>query len=375
MSLILILYTYGGYYFLLAVLAKIETKKRIRDENYFPTVSMVVAAYNEEKHIAEKIKNFLTLDYPREKIEFVIGSDGSTDKTDEIVRKYSNQNVKLYSFTRREGKAGVLNKIVPHTRGDILVFSDANTMYSSESIKSMVPYFADPKVGGVCGKLVLINPNQNMASRGEILYWGYENRLKSLEGKIKTVFGATGGIYAIRKSLFQKLPSAKTNISDDFLIPLQAVKLGYDVIYEDKAVATEFASVRMRDEFSRKVRIGSANFYALTQIASLLHPFKGYVSFGLWSHKIIRWLVPFFLVTTLVSNIFIAKTPFYFVFLTLQFVFYFMVFLGWIMMQKGIQSNLLSYIYYFAVVNFALMVGFFKLVMGRQKPSWTRLHR
>jgi biofilm PGA synthesis N-glycosyltransferase PgaC len=370
-----IFYTYIGYYVVLKILSKVKKAARILDASEKPSVSMLIAAYNEEGMIREKLGNCLSLDYPADRIEFLVGSDGSTDRTAAIVRETNDPRIRLFDFDRREGKLSVINKIVPEVRGDVLVFSDANTMYSPDAVRRMTAHFADPQVGGVCGNLKLINPNENIGGKGETAYWRYENALKALEGSIRTVFGATGGIYAIRRSLFEPLRVVRTSVSDDFLIPLKVVEKGYDIVYEAAAVASETTSVRMRDEFWRKTRVGSADYHSISQIRKLLNPFRGFVAFGLWSHKVIRWMVPFFLILLLVSNALLLDRTLYLVFGVLQGLFYILGGLGWLISRLGGKSGPLAFIYYFIITNSALLVGFFRHVTGTQKPTWTRFER
>ncbi len=373
-SLVLILYTYLGYYLILLVWSRLRSRQRRVDQQVLPTVSMVVAVYNEEKVIRDKLANCRAIDYPEDRIEFLFGSDGSTDATVTLVSSCDMPNVRLVAFAEREGKARVLNKLVPQARGQILVFSDANTMYQPDALRRLVAHFADPTIGGVCGYLRLISPDRHAGSQGEAVYWDYENRLKEMEGKIKTVFGATGGIYAIRRELFVPLPTAKM-VNDDFLTPLRVVEQGYDVVYDGRAVATEYTSPRVKGEFLRKVRIGAANFNVLPEIRHLLHPKRGYVAFGLWSHKLIRWLVPFLLVVLLVSNIFAMGSPFFDAFMVLQAAFYLLVLLGWLLSLVGVKVGLVTYAYYFVVIHMGLLVGFFKFLLGRQPAAWTRVER
>lgn len=373
-SLVLILYTYVGYYIILALWSRIRPRRRRVDEDLLPTVTMVVAAHNEEKVIRDKLANCRALDYPAGRVEFLFGSDGSTDATAELIRSCGMDNVRLIAYAQREGKARVLNKLVPEARGEILVFSDANTMYQPNALRRMMAHFADPSVGGVCGYLRLVSPDRRASSQGEAVYWDYENRLKEMEGRIKTVFGATGGIYAIRRELFVPLPTTKM-VNDDFLIPLRVVEQGYDVVYEGRAIATEYTSPRVKGEFLRKVRIGAANFNVLPEIRHLLHPKRGYVAFGLWSHKLIRWLVPFMLVVLFVSNVFATGAPFYDAFMALQGAFYCLVVLGWLLSLMGVRLGLVTYAYYFVVIHMGLLVGFFKFLTGRQPAAWTRVER
>jgi poly-beta-1,6-N-acetyl-D-glucosamine synthase len=374
---LLILHTYVFYCLILLLLSAVMPKKRKQGRVPAARVSFVIAAYNEEKVIEAKLKNCLSLKYPKGKLEFVIGSDHSTDDTDDIVRRYAKKHrqIRLFSLGKREGKAGVINKIVPVTRGEILVFSDANTMYHADSIGRMVAHFADPEVGGVCGKLNLVNPNSNAGGQGETLYWSYENKIKSLEGRIRTVFGATGGIYAIRRRLFRALAKHRTNVSDDFLIPLRVVASGYDVVYDDKATAVEYASSSMEDEFRRKVRIGTANVFAVKEMRPLLGPQNGFIAFGLWSHKMIRWSVPFLMILLAVVCGFLSSHSFYRAFLILQMLFYASAFLGWLAERKGVRFKPFLLCYYFVSINLGLLVGYFRYATREAKPVWDRLER
>lgn len=374
LGLVTILYTYVGYYLILLVWSRVRPRTRGKQDGFMPTVSMVVAAYNEEKVIRDKIDNCRALDYPEERIEFLFGSDGSTDATVELIRSCGVPNVRLLAFPQREGKARVLNKLVPEARGEVLVFSDANTIYQPDALRKMMAHFADPSVGGVCGYLRLISPDRRASSQGEAVYWDYENRLKEMEGRIKTVFGATGGIYAIRRELFVPLPTHKM-VNDDFLIPLRIVEQGYDVVYEGQAVATEYTSPRVKGEFLRKVRIGAANFNVLPEIRSLLHPRRGYVAFGLWSHKLLRWLVPFMLIFLLVANLCALGAPFFNYFFFVQGVFYLLVILGWLLSLVGVRLGVVTYAYYFVAIHMGLLVGFFKFLVGGQPSAWTRVER
>ncbi|MGQ9560468.1 MAG: glycosyltransferase family 2 protein [Candidatus Oleimicrobiaceae bacterium] len=374
LSLGMILYTYVGYYLVLLMWARLRPRQRRTEAGFLPTVSMVIAAYNEEKVLREKLENCRRLDYPAERIEFLFGSDGSTDATVDLIGSCGIPTVRLLAFPHREGKARVLNKIIPEAKGEILIFSDANTIYQPDAVRRMVAHFADPTVGGVCGYLRLVSPDRRASSQGEAVYWDYENRLKRLEGTIKTVFGATGGIYAIRRELFVPLPTNKT-VNDDFLVPLRVVERGYDVVYEGRAVATEYTSPRVKGEFLRKVRIGAANFNVLPDIRGLLSPRRGYIAFGLWSHKLIRWLVPFLLIFLLVANICARGTSFLDGFLIVQGFFYCLVVLGWMLSLLGVRLGVVTYAYYFVVIHMGLLVGFFKFLVGRQPAAWTRVER
>jgi len=375
--LFLIVYSYAVYPIALLLLSKIHLKTRIRNANRLPSVSFVIAAYNEQDVIENKLRNCLSMNYPKTKIEFLIGSDHSTDGTDTLVRRFARRHrrIRLFAFPLREGKAYVMNKIVPRAKGDILVFSDANTLYHADSVRRMVSHFADAGVGGVCGKLVLVNPNDNTGGQGETLYWNYENLVKRLEGRIRTVFGATGGIYAIRKRLFQPLPRSRTSINDDFLIPMRIIAKGFDVVYDDKAKAREFVSYSAQDEFRRKVRIGTGNVFTFIHILPLLHPRHGFIAFGLWSHKIIRWAVPFLMALLFLLNVGLLGMPFFRWVFGFQVLFYLCAFAGWLVDRRGKTLKPLSICFYFVGINLALLIGYVNYFTGSIPPAWDRLER
>ena len=373
-SAFLIFHTYIGYPLVLVALSVFFAKQRTYDENHLPTVSMIFAAYNEDSIIKDKLENCQTLDYPAEKLEILIGSDGCTDRTNEIAHNYVNDRIRLKAFTQRRGKAAVLNDLAGAARGEILVFSDANSMYKSDAIRRLVGFFADKEVGGVCGRLVLLSHGGKLEADGERLYWDYENYLKYLEGRIKTVIGANGAIYAIRRELFRALPTQEI-ITDDFVIALRVVQAGQDVIYEKDAVAWEYTSPNVRAEFKRKKRIGAANYFSIRHVFSLLNPSKGFVAFGLWSHKVIRWIAPFLLLAIFTANLFLLnQTHYRFIFL-MQTIFYSIALVAWIFDRLGKPIRWLVYPYYFVMANLALLVGFFKFVMNSEKPAWTRVER
>jgi len=374
LSAFLIFHTYVGYPLVLVVLSTFFAKQRTSGENDLPTVSMIVAAYNEESIIEEKLKNCQTLDYPPEKLEILIGSDGCTDRTNEIAHKYVNDKIRLDAFAQRRGKAAVLNDLARAACGEVLVFSDANSMYKSDAVRRLVGFFADTKVGGVCGRLVLLGHGGKVEADGERLYWDYENYLKYLEGRIRTVIGANGAIYAIRRELFRELPTQEI-VTDDFVIALRVVQAGFDVAYEKDAVAWEYASPNVRAEFKRKMRIGAANYFGIRRVLSLLNPSNGFVAFGLWSHKIIRWVAPFLLIAIFAANLFLLNQTFYLFFFVAQTTLYGAALIAWIFDRLGKPIRWLVYPYYFVMANLALLIGFFKFVINSEKPAWARVAR
>jgi len=374
-SLFLIVYSLFGYYFLLLLLSKFVKRKRTNDDNYTPFVTILMSVYNEEKIIEQKIKNFFELDFPDDKLQLIIGSDGSTDKTEELIKKFENEKVKLLSFNDRRGKSAILNDLAVEVSGDIIMFSDANTLYHCEAVKKIVQHFADITVGAVCGNLQLINPDENnLGGWGEKIYWSYENKIKELEGKIKTTIGASGGIYAIRKELFQSVPQDKS-IACDFLIPLRIAGKGFNVVYENESIAMENTSKNIKGEFIRKVRIGFQGFQMLRFIIPFLNPSKGFLSFGLWSHKIIRWFTPFLLSLAFIINYLLIEHTFYQVLFLLQTLFYLFSLLGLLINLFKKKFLLFSAPSYYVTINLALLVGFFKFLFFQQKPTWETAER
>ncbi len=371
-SLGIVLYTYGIYPLLVFILSKFVKRghEEMRD-NKLPTVSMVISLYNEENILPEKIKNICSLDYPKGKIELLFGSDGSNDRTNSILSEAKVPNIKTMVFQYRRGKANILNDLIPQATGEIIVFSDANTMYDPDVLRKLVLHFQDSSVGGVCGELHLHINKQSVGEIGEISYWQYESFLKRMESKYRTLLGATGGVYAIRKSLFKPLPISKA-IVDDFLIPMEIIRRGYRVAYEPEAKAYEESVGSVRGEFKRKVRIGASNFNGIKEFADLLHPKYGFVSFGLWSHKIIRWFAPFFLLIILLcTTILMTESAFYSGLFLLEMLFLTLGIISFIFETRKISLGFFGFPYYFIAMNLALFIGFFKSLFGKQRSTWT----
>lgn len=382
LSLSLILYTYIIYPVFLFIFASIV--QLVRDVKYIchrmdrrrrhckdlPLVSIIVAAFNEEKVIEEKILNCLLLSYPKDKIEFIIASDGSTDGTNSIVESYGNRGVKLLAFPERSGKSSVLNRTIPHARGEIVILSDANTIYEHDAILNLVRHFSDPKIGGVCGELRL--KSSKSETKHESSYWQFENILKFLENRIGSTLGANGGIYAIRKDMFQPIPP--DTVIDDFVIFMKIREKGFKTIFDPEAIAFEETAPDLKGEYKRRTRIGAGNFQSIRYTRNLLNPLKGVVAFSFWSHKVLRWCVPFLIIVIFITNVFLINVGiFYKFFLSLQTFGYFMAILGFVFKEK--RWFILRISYYFLLMNLALISGFVKYVTGNQKSTWERTQR
>lgn len=336
-----------------------------------PRVTLVVAAHNEEAVIARKLENSLALEYPPELLEIVIGSDGSTDGTDALVRACTDPRVRL-DTAPRAGKVGVLNRTIPKARGEIVLLSDANTHLEPDALRQLVPHFDDPAVGAVCGRLRLYNPSRGAFE--ESAYWAYESAIKREEGLRGALIGANGGLYALRRALFSPLPP--DTIVDDFVIPLRILEQGRAVVYEARAVALEETTEDYGREFGRRARIAAGNFQALTRAPRLLLPSAGFAAFAFWSHKVIRWCAPLLMALCLLTNLLLLGAGgLYVLLLLLQLAFYGLAAVGH---RHGIPASLgrlVSVPYYFVSMNVAIAVGFLRFLKGTQKATWERTAR
>ncbi|MCI0569614.1 MAG: glycosyltransferase family 2 protein [Myxococcaceae bacterium] len=335
-----------------------------------PSVSVVVAAYNEEACIAEKLRNTLALDYPADRFELIIGSDGSSDATDAIVRGCADPRVCL-STAPRAGKTSVLNRCIPCASGDLILLSDANTRVAPDALRKLVRHFEDPEVGAVCGKLRLVNPTRE--DYEESAYWAYECRIKEAEGRWGAVVGANGGLYAIRRRLFTRLPPS--TIVDDLVIGLRILSRGYKVVYDAEAVAEEETTEDYQREFGRRARIAAGNFQSLRLVPSLLNPAAGFPAFAFWSHKVLRWGAPALMAVALVANLLLLHRGAYVATFLAQLAFYLLAYLGRLGVLPGALRRAASAAYYFVSMNAAIVVGFWRFVRKTQQPAWERTAR
>lgn len=369
----LILYTYLFYPVLLIILDGLLRHKNYALSDEKPGISIIIAAYNEEKVIEDRIKNCLDLVYPQESMEIIIVSDGSDDKTNEIVSKYKNQGVVLREFEGRRGKVNVLNEIVPEAKYNIVILSDANTMFAKDAAKMIVRYFADQRIGCVCGRLHFISAEQSNSGELEGFYWRYETFLKKLEGKQGSLLGANGGIFAIRKELFVKCPA--DTIVEDFVLPMEILKNGHDVVYAPEAVAVEESAKHIIQEKQRRVRIGAGDYQALFRLLPMLNPMKGYPALAFFSHKVLRWFVPFLMIIVFITNLFLIQRPFYACIFLAQCMFYVFAVFGQVLSWAGHSIKFFNLCYYFVSMNVALFLGFFRYLTGAQKVTWIRTER
>jgi cellulose synthase/poly-beta-1,6-N-acetylglucosamine synthase-like glycosyltransferase len=365
-------YVYIGYPMLLwglqAVLRSAPGKRPVE-----PSVSLLVAAYNEAAVIADKIRNSLALDYPADKLELVVASDGSKDATAEIVRSFSESEssgrVRLLNFEENRGKMAVLNDAVRELRGEIVAFSDASSMLAADSVRTLVQSFNDPRVGAASGVYHLLKKDLAHFGSQEDLYWKYETFLKVQEAKLGAFTGAHGSLYAIRRELYP-FPSENT-INDDFTIPMRILERGHRVAYEPAAAAYEEA--HEMEGFSRRVRITAGNIEQLREIKGLIWPPRPFVLFCLLSHKTGRLLVPVFMLMALAANIALrGQFPYNWLLLG-QGLFYGLAVLG---AMADLKPKVLRLPYYFCMINSALFAWVYQALRhGRAIPSRVELDR
>ena len=373
LTILLLVHAYILYPVSLWIFNWFKRKPEVVELLSYPSISIIISAYNEEKVIAERIDNIRNLNYDFNKLELIIGSDCSTDKTNEILNEKSQKNswVRTKNFSTRRGKAAVLNDLVQLTKNEILVFTDANTKFGKDALLNLVSKFSDPKVGGVCGRLELEEPTDNFdKTNREKLYWKYETHLKNLEGDLGILIAANGGIYAIRKDLFIKFPDGEA-ITDDLYQTFAVLNQEYDFLYAFDAIASEEVSKKIIMEFRRKVRFAATNFQTLKFFKRLLFRKKLLISYALWSHKIIRWFVPILLILLLVTNLFLINySQLYYVIFIVQASFYISAFIGFILNLLKVNISFFSLIYYYVLTNFALLMGLFKFLSKKHAYAW-----
>ncbi|MEP6925976.1 MAG: glycosyltransferase family 2 protein [Pyrinomonadaceae bacterium] len=361
-------YVYIGYPMLVYLVSRLFPKS-VKRAPFAPLVSIIITAYNEEKDIRAKIKNTLQIDYPKEKLEIIIASDGSTDKTDAIVCEYSAQNVKLFRQEGRVGKTFTQNKAVERATGEIILFSDATTMYQPSVLEAMLPNFADQSVGCVAGKLVYVDASGSSVGRGARSYWNYETFLKDSESRACSLIGVSGCLYSVRKSAYQPMyPEA----CSDFLIATLVYKQGLRTVYEPKALCTEETNRQSNKEMQMRVRIISQTFTDLWRNREMLNPMRsGFYALQLISHKVLRYSVPVFLILILLSNALVAfYSLFYAVIFMLQAGFYLMALAAWGLEKSGKKAGILAVPLYFVLTNAASLIGFYKFLRGERYARW-----
>jgi cellulose synthase/poly-beta-1,6-N-acetylglucosamine synthase-like glycosyltransferase len=367
-----VLYTYAGYP-IITLLLSLLRNNRVKISDYEPFVSVIISAYNEEKDIEEKVRNTQSLDYPKDKLEIIVASDGSTDHTEEIVIRFAKNNagasVILHRVEGRLGKTAAQNSAVRIARGEVVVFSDAASLYDRGAIRALVRNYADPTVGAVSGRYSYLNKKGASVGFATILFWNLENFIKSRQTRIKTVTGCCGCIYSVRKDLYTELPPT---IISDLVEPLTILKKGYRIVFESGAQALEETTEKPKDEFKMRVRVIVRGMNGLLYMRSLLNPFQyPFVAFQLLSHKVLRWLVPVFCIIIFFTSLLLAPTSgFYASVFILQCLFYLLALAGFVLEKRGFRWKALYLPMYFTIVNAASLVSLFKVCKGENIVVW-----
>ena len=380
-SIFLVFYTFIGYGILLYILVKIRIaikgKRAIPDNGgNWPTVTLIVAAYNEESCIKNKIINTLSLTYPQEKIKYIFVSDGSTDKTPNIIGEY--KQIILLHKEGRSGKIGAMERAMHEVDTDIVIFTDANTDLNKNAILNICRHYQDPKVGAVSGEKRVQIEDVSDATAGEGFYWKYESKLKTWDSELYSVVGTAGELFSVRTKLYEPVPP--DTILDDFMISMLIAKKGFRIIYEADAYATETGSENIKEELKRKIRIAAGGIQSIVRLISLLNPFPNFVlSFQYISHRVLRWTItPFLMILAFVLNGIIAwnsNETLYRIIFSLQQLFYFLSFLGWIMEAAKVKIKVFFIPYYFCMMNYAVIAGIRRYFLKKQSVMWEKSKR
>jgi len=375
LSLFLILHTYIFYPISIQLLSLLFRKKYKKDKGPLPKISILISAYNEESVIEDTVSGLCNQNYDPQKYEIIVGSDGSSDKTNDIILNLieNKPNILLYQFDKRRGKKFVINDLVEKANGEVLVFCDSNTIYNKDALSELAKYYADRRIGGVSGRLELTEKSDTVSNANkEATYWRYESWIKNCEGSLGYLIGANGGIYSIKKEYFTSMPE-DIAVVDDLYLSLKILEQDKDMAYCKTAIASETIAPSVKWESERKARIIPRSFETIKQVKKLLFSKRILISYNIWSHKIIRWFSPLILFLLLLSNViiaFISGGIFYSVTLSLILILIFLGIIGFIGSKLNINVKIFQLSYYFLISNYALMKGLYRYLTKKYKPTW-----
>jgi cellulose synthase/poly-beta-1,6-N-acetylglucosamine synthase-like glycosyltransferase len=340
-------------------------RRRLADAD-LPSVSMVIPAHNEESVLANKLANLEALDYPADRLEVVFVSDGSTDRTDQILAQAAGGHLRVMRTAARGGKASALNLGVSAARHEVLVFSDAATLFAPDAVRALVRHFREERVGVVCGALGFEGTRESRQTEG--FYWRYEKALRVMEARLGVTLTASGAIYALRRAAWQ--PLAADVVIDDFVVPMQARRRGYSVVFDPEATATEIAADSVADEFTRRVRLAVGSFRALGDLLRVPLDPLGRMAF--FSHKLLRWLLPIPMMGLLASSVVLWERPLYGAALACQLLFYAWALAGFLFRRRMafVRFGLVGY--FLLAMNLAFLVGLLQFLAGRPQVKWKR---
>lgn len=368
-AVVAILYTYAFYPVLLIVVSTLRSRP-IRRDAFTPTVTIIIAAYNEERDLAAKLENTLALDYPQSHLQIIVTSDCSRDRTDEIARSYSSRGVELHRQAKRHGKTAAQNAAVEKARGEILLFSDATTLYRPDVLRVIVPNFADPEVGCVTGRVIYTDDAESTVGQGTRSYWNYEFLLKKGESSIGSLIGVCGCMYAVRKTAYVPLYNEACS---DFVIATVMVKQGLRAIYEPNAICWEEPNAQAKRELAVRVRITTQTFADLWRNRDMLNPLTtGFYAIQLLSHKVLRYMTAVFLsILFIVSGLLAFNSWFFGLIFACQLGFYSLAALSYAFERVGLKSHsLLAFPQYFVITNLASLLALVKLIRGERYIRW-----
>ena len=368
-SLAVCVYIYFGYPVLLWFMSRFRSRP-VREADVYPMATFIIPAFNEGRSIARKIENTLSLDYPADRIEVLVVSNGSTDSTESIVRGWPDKRVRLIALPQ-PGKMGALNEGAKAATGDVLIFTDADFYLDRHSLRELARKFADPQVGGVCGARRAAAPNgAESTGEGEGMYHRWDRWQKIRESRIGSVFAADGLLYAIRRDLY--VPVSLASQADDIAISTRVVLQGYRLLFEPGATAWEEAVISAPEEFQRKVRVTNHSVRALLAIGTPLFT-SGFYSLELLSHKLVRHFIPFFLIPLFLSNVVLAReSPLYSLTMAGQLVFYGLAILGAVLRRHGAgRARILTVPYFFCFVNTAALLGILSIFRRHRVEAWS----
>ncbi len=382
-AIIILLLTVGYslvlYPLVIRLLAKFFPKPSLRDDSFFPTVSIILAVYNEELVLERCIQSLLSLDYPKELLEIIIGSDGSSDSTNELLIALSNQYdfLKPFCFPERRGKMPVLNDLVLKATGNILFFADADITLSPNTLKAQVRHFADSQIGAVAGAYQIHSTNTKDAIySSEKKYASIEQNIRLHEAIFSSTVGVFGGNYTIRSAWWRPLPDAL--VHDDTYVAYNIMAKGKRVFYEPESISIDVYSRSLQEEFRRKSRSASRGYHTLSFFPQLLGFAGGKNAFLLWSHKLLRWLNPLIICGVIALNIigFILYSDWQYPFLLSGFgVVFLTTFIGWIVERKNVHVPLIRQGTWFVIMNLAYFVGTFKFLTNSDEGMWSPASR
>lgn len=363
-----VVYTFIGYGVLITALARV-VHRPVQRAPITPPVTMIISAYNEQAVIAAKLENSLAVDYPRDCLEIMVVADGSTDDTCDIVSRFASRGIRLLYEPKRRGKIAAMNRAAPFARGQVLVFSDADAMLEPQSVRMLVANLADPKVACVGGEK-RIRQDSSVQAKGEGAYWRYEAYLKRLDSSVNTAIGAIGELFAIRRELYR--PMDDDLLIEDFVLTMRLVARGWRVVYEPAAVTWENASPSLAGEWQRRVRIAAGGFQAIGRLVDMLNPLRGLAAIQYISHKVMRWLSPFFMIAAFLANLALVSQPLYAWLFAAQVVFYTLALLGFVLQTVGRRWWALQIPFYFCFANATSLAGFLRYITGSQPVTWQK---